>query len=992
VARPINQPSDVGAFQYSTVPTVTTNPSDRITHAGNTVPFTAAASTGQPMPVTVQWQVSTNGGSTFSDLSNAVLSSEFTTTTLTVFGVTAGMDGYKYRAVFTNAAGLTAMTSAATLTITTANTAPTMSTVSSPQTVAHGTISTTINLNISDAEYDSVTATVTLTDPIYTNVSSVYGLHSAELTQYYNYRGAREKYFVSSNGSNPAGGGYYVLMPTNKLYAWAGTLAATLAQSPVADFTSSTYATVDVYANPALMTSNTGTPLVTVDNPLYDLKVKYGLNTAAQYFNYRGANEWYLRSNNGSNPNGGGWYLLLPNNTLVAWNNSISNYTLVADLASYGSVYATPTLLTSAKPVTAVGVTASISPNPIPFSSQPGGTLTITPTAGFERSVNVTVNVTDGFVATPVTQSFTYKVTNTAPIMSAIADRPITHNNATDSFNVSGNVSDPGDASTRVYGVEVSGYGSSYPLDQVAGQYGLNTANQYTDYRGQGETYFLSSNNSNAGNGGWYVLTSDSKLYAWAGSMSASTTGGTSSPYFVADFMTAFYGMQNVSATPSLLYNARKPSAPAVNVNRGPLYDVKVQYGLDTADQSYNYRGQSEKYFHSSNGSNPAAGGYYVLMPDGKLYAWDGVSLNSTTSGGSSSAYFVADLGTTNAYSNPSLLYQAQAIFVNDANYDAKYRYGLYTADLPAYANYRGQGEKYLHSGNGSNPANGGWYVLIANGGNTELRAWNGVSLNTSPVVTTFSGLSVLNNPYLLYASTGQALGVTATVDGSGQVTLTRDAAFAGSVRVAVTASDGAEQASQIFKSTVTDNAPTPPTIDNVSAAGGTGATVPFATAASDADGDTLSFRALISDNPLYLLKTQYGLNTADQFFNYPLQNEKYFHSSNGSNPAGGGYYVLTTGNRLYAWDGISYNTTVAQAPVADFTSSYYGNAPVYSTTSLLYNATTTPNLSQIGTANLTAGSMDLTWPSGFTGKFLVTFYASDGAKETEWIFLATVT
>ncbi len=958
--------------------------------------------------------------------------------------------------------------------------APTMDAISSPQTAVHGSTPTNFSLNVNDADGDSVTATVSLTDPIYTNVSKIYGLYSAELTQYYNYNGAREKFFLSSNGSNAANGGYYILMPTNKLYAWLGSLSATLAQSPVADFTS-TYANVDVYANPALMTSFdplatlratyglngngqlfnfhsqnewyfqssngsnsanggwyvlmptnklyawmgtmtatlAGTPVadfltaaysnynvyndplllkslgavnddprVTVDNPLYDLKVKYGLDTAAQYFNLRGANEWYLHSSNGSNPNGGGgWYILLPNNTLVAWHGSISNYTLVADLSSYGNVYANPTLLTSAKPGLAVGVTASVSPNPI--TSFPDGTLTITPTAGFERSVIVTVSLTDALSA-PVLQTFTYTVTNSAPTMSAIGDRSIAHNNSSDSLNVSGNVTDTGDNSTKVYSVEVSGNGSSYPIDQVAGQYGLDTANQYTNNTNHGETYFHSSNGSNAGNGGWYVLTSDSKLYAWAGTYNATTTGLTSSPYFVADFLTPFYGSQNVSANPSLLYNARKAAAPAVNVNRGPLYDVKVQYGLDTADQFYNFNGQGERFFHSSNGSNPAGSGFYVLMPNGNLYAWNNISLATTLLTAP-----VADLSATNAYYDPRLLYQAQAVFVNDPVYDAKYRYGLYTAEVTAITNFRGQNEKYLLSGNGSNPAGSGYYVLMPNG---NLYAYiptpgNNMSLASTlaqaPVATLGGG--VYSNTTLLYSSTGQALGVTATVDGAGLVTLTRDVAFAGSVRVTVTESDGAEQASQNFKFTVTDNAPTPPTINNVSVTGGTGTTVNFATAASDADGDTLSFRASISDNPLYLLKTQYGLNTADQFFNAHGQNEKYFHSSNGSNPAGSGYYVLTTLNKLYAWDGVSYNTTVAQTPVADFTSSYYGNANVYSTTSLLYNATTTPNLSQIGTANLTAGSMDLTWTNGFTGKFLVTFYVSDGAKETERIFLVTV-
>jgi hypothetical protein len=88
-------------------PGVTTNPQSRSTRAGNSVTFTAAAN-GNPTP-TVQWQVSTNGGTTYTNIAGA------TGTTLT-FTTTSGQNGYRYRAVFTNSVG-TATTSAATLTV-----------------------------------------------------------------------------------------------------------------------------------------------------------------------------------------------------------------------------------------------------------------------------------------------------------------------------------------------------------------------------------------------------------------------------------------------------------------------------------------------------------------------------------------------------------------------------------------------------------------------------------------------------------------------------------------------------------------------------------------------------------------------------------------------------------------------------------------------------------------------------------------------------------
>src|SRR6266850_1944689 len=90
-----------------TLPTITTQPTNQTVAAGQTATFTAAA-TGSPTP-TAQWQVSTDGGVTFSNVSGA------TSTTLS-FTTTLSQNGNRYRAVFTNAAG-TATTTAATLTV-----------------------------------------------------------------------------------------------------------------------------------------------------------------------------------------------------------------------------------------------------------------------------------------------------------------------------------------------------------------------------------------------------------------------------------------------------------------------------------------------------------------------------------------------------------------------------------------------------------------------------------------------------------------------------------------------------------------------------------------------------------------------------------------------------------------------------------------------------------------------------------------------------------
>jgi len=126
-----NQIFNIGGAPSTTPPTITTQPANQTVTAGQTAAFTAAA-TGSPTP-TVQWQVSTDGGTTFSNVSGA------TSTTLS-FTTTSSQNGNRYRAVFTNAAG-TATTAAATLTVNSL-TPPTITTQPANQTVTAGQTAT----------------------------------------------------------------------------------------------------------------------------------------------------------------------------------------------------------------------------------------------------------------------------------------------------------------------------------------------------------------------------------------------------------------------------------------------------------------------------------------------------------------------------------------------------------------------------------------------------------------------------------------------------------------------------------------------------------------------------------------------------------------------------------------------------------------------------------------------------------------------------------
>ncbi len=89
-------------------PVVTTQPVAYSVTAGGTGTFTAAAS-GTPTP-TVQWQLSTDTGTTWSNIAGA------TSTTYITDGTEATDTGREYRAVFTNASG-TVTTNAAVLTV-----------------------------------------------------------------------------------------------------------------------------------------------------------------------------------------------------------------------------------------------------------------------------------------------------------------------------------------------------------------------------------------------------------------------------------------------------------------------------------------------------------------------------------------------------------------------------------------------------------------------------------------------------------------------------------------------------------------------------------------------------------------------------------------------------------------------------------------------------------------------------------------------------------
>jgi hypothetical protein len=107
VGESVEVPTQVARLTVNLPPGVTTQPVNAALTVGETATFTAAAS-GRPTPTT-QWQISTNGGATFT---NDTTDSGNTTGRLTITSTSLAENGYKYRAVFKNTAGSAASTPA----------------------------------------------------------------------------------------------------------------------------------------------------------------------------------------------------------------------------------------------------------------------------------------------------------------------------------------------------------------------------------------------------------------------------------------------------------------------------------------------------------------------------------------------------------------------------------------------------------------------------------------------------------------------------------------------------------------------------------------------------------------------------------------------------------------------------------------------------------------------------------------------------------------
>ncbi len=110
--------SNAATLNVDWIGPIESQPQSATANEGTAVSFTAAASSNPT--ASVQWQISTNAGSSWSndttDSANTSGESGKTTSTLTLSSASRAQNGYEYRAVFTNAAG-SSTSNAATLNV-----------------------------------------------------------------------------------------------------------------------------------------------------------------------------------------------------------------------------------------------------------------------------------------------------------------------------------------------------------------------------------------------------------------------------------------------------------------------------------------------------------------------------------------------------------------------------------------------------------------------------------------------------------------------------------------------------------------------------------------------------------------------------------------------------------------------------------------------------------------------------------------------------------
>lgn len=113
---PLTATSNCGLLTVNAVTVINSQPGNSIICAGSNTSFSVTASGSS---LSYQWQVSTNGGSSYSNLTNAIPYSNVTTPTLNITAANTGLNGYMYRCVISSICSSATNSGVATLSVNT---------------------------------------------------------------------------------------------------------------------------------------------------------------------------------------------------------------------------------------------------------------------------------------------------------------------------------------------------------------------------------------------------------------------------------------------------------------------------------------------------------------------------------------------------------------------------------------------------------------------------------------------------------------------------------------------------------------------------------------------------------------------------------------------------------------------------------------------------------------------------------------------------------
>ncbi len=592
-----------------------------------------------------------------------------------------------------------------------------------------------------------------------------------------------------------------------------------------------------------------------------------------------------------------------------------------------------------------------------PVTDNKNGTYTATLTATAPGSSKVTATI-GGHAVTSVLPTVTV-TPDAPPVIQPIGDVTLPHGQfpAKVTVQASSPVGNPltlsatATADSLLYDLQ-----SQYRFTAVGRQTAGATA------------YVLHSGQPGPGVMGYYLIRpSDGALFAYDGSASYATTFANGTPL-------ATLGA-NVYADPALLLAAQPP------VNYPALYALEQQYRFQPMGLRATSDGVAAYVFQSAQ-PGPGVGGYYLLRADGALFAYDGSATYGQTFARNAP---LAGLG-AGVYANPSLLLNAQAtpgLYPQLAQVMQRYALqavGYQFAGATAYV---------LTSAAGNNASGNPYYLLRSDG---ALFAYDGSGsyAHTFQNGTPLADLTaaVFATPSLLLDATAPeaATGLTATLSG-GTLTLNAPASFVGTVRVTVTASDGILTTAQSFRVTSTDTAPLPAAVPP-QAASRSGSPLQVALGAADAEGDPVTFSAqAVGSSAAYNLQQIYHftggtrMTTADGVTAVVLKSGV---------PGGvGGYYLISAGGGVYAYDGASaYGLTFGNAKnlVAQLDPSVFANPT-------LLTSAQAPAALPSGVVGVSGNTLSVNvsaLPVGTVFQILVT--ASDGAETGQTSFVVTVT